>query len=188
MVFMKKIFILLTAAVMLTACGNSSQISPSATPQPPQITQTPEPEAIVKTEVPPVAAASTEGLTAVSSVDCSLISDDTFETVTLYTSAEKENGRFVWDDHARWVLEITSDTGSAFTLYDTEVSNGSIYFDIVEVSNKTFVLLRNISTAANYTKAFTFEDSKLYETNELDLNEMKNIPINLIFTSTPNYR
>ncbi len=182
--FMKKLFIL-TLILLITACGNVPAPTPS-----PSTTEAPTetPQIVEKTEIPAVTELVSDGLTPVSSVDCSLISDQTFETVTLYTSATKENGRFVWDDHARWVLEITSDTGDIFTLYDTEVSNGSIYFDIVEVDLKKFILLRNISTAANYTKAFTFENGKLYETKEPDMNEMKNTDVNLIFTSVPKYR
>lgn len=184
MFFMKKIFVFALIA-LLTACGNT----PTPTQQPTLApTEVPQIQNTKKIEIPAVTELVSDGLTQVSSVDCSLISKDTFETVTLYTSAQKENGRFVWDDHARWVLEITSDTGNIFTLYDTEVSNGSIYFDIVEIDSKKFVLLRNISTAADYTKAFTFEDGKLYETEEPDMNEMKNADVNLIFTSVPKYR
>lgn len=182
---MKKIFILILI-LLLAACGNTPMPTPTPTPTVPA--ETPQPEGPEKTEIPSVTELISDGLTLVSSVDCSLISDKTFETVSLYTSAAKENGRFVWDDHARWVLEITSDTGNIYTLYDTEVSNGSIYFDIIEVESQKFILLRNISTAANYTKAFTFEDGKLYETNEPDLNELKNTTVNLIFTSIPKYR
>lgn len=182
---MKKIFILLIV-LLLTACGNTSVSAPSPTPS--ASVETPQPQEPEKVEIPPVTELFSEGLTPVSTVDCSLISDETFETVALYTSAPKENGRFVWDDHARWVLEITSDTGNIYTLYDTEVSNGSIYFDIIEIDSQKFILLRNISTAANYTKAFTFEDGKLYETDEPDLNELKNTTVNLIFTSVPKYR
>lgn len=139
-------------------------------------------------EVKPLAAPTSNDLTLVATVDAALKTDEAMDTVSLYTSAKKSGGKFQWDDHAKWVMELVTEQGEIYELYNTTVSNGSIYFDVVEIEGKKYILLKNISTAADYTRVFTFKDQKLYETDELNLNEMKDKVINLIYTSIPKYR
>ena len=164
---MKKTAILFAIILLIAGCGNAVPTN---------------------TEIPPVQTTASEGLNKVTETQCSLISDSSTETVTLYTSAPKENGRFEWDDHARWLLEIASENGDVYTVLDSSFSNGSIYFDILEIDSNKYIFVRNISTASDSTTVFTFKDGKLTETNEIDLNGMKDKAVNLIFTSTPNYR
>ena len=187
---MKKIALLLTTLMLISACGRNSQNSPTQSPEP-----TPAAETDLTSELEyspdqifPSTQSSANNLTQVSSVDYPMFSEDSMETITLYTSAQKSNGRFHWDDHAQWVLEISSDSGDYYTLYDTDISNGSLYFDLIGVDDSLYVLVKNVSTAANYTRIFKIADGKVFETNDLDLNNMNNININMIYTSIPQYR
>ncbi len=182
---MKKIFLLAVISLLLSSCQDTGTLS----------TSTPAPEPIqtdvvipAKKEITPQNVFVSDKLNLVKTVDCSLFSNSSMDTVNLYTSSEKENGKFLWDDHARWLMEIYAETGEHYILYDLEVSNGSIYFDVIEIDEKPYIFLRNISTASDYTKVFSFEDGKVYETKEVNLNDMTDKVINLIFTSVPNYR
>lgn len=180
---MKKIICLIGISLILTSCGN--KVVPTIA------TTTPSPtEAVTvqKTEITPQDVFVADGLNLVKTVDCSLLSSSSMDTVNLYTSSPKENGKFLWDDHARWILEVFAETGEHYILYDLEISNGSIYFDVLEIDEKPYILLRNISTASDYTKVFSIESGKIYETDEVDLNDLTDKVINLIYTSVPNYR
>ncbi len=182
---MKKILILVIISLFLCSCQNTSMLS-TATPVPePLQTDAVIPE---KEEIAPQSVFVADKLNLVKTVDCSLFSNSSIDTVNLYTSSGKENGKFLWDDHARWLLEVYAESGEHYILYDLEVSNGSIYFDVLEIDEKPYIFLRNISTASNYTKVFSFEDGKVFKTTEIDLNDMTDKVINLIFTSVPNYR
>ncbi len=174
---MKKIIITLITLFLITSCAFPQENTP-----------TPASTNVTNTEISPSTTSEADNLTVVASTDCSIISDETMDTVSLYTSASKENGRFHWDDQAYWLLEISSDNGNFYKLYDADISNGSINFDIVVIDNVSYILVKNISTASNYTKTYKIENSAVYETNELDLNNMQDKSINLIYTSIPNYR
>lgn len=180
---MKKLILLIGIVIMLSACSN--EVVPTIA------TTTPSPTENIttaKTEITPQPVFVADGLNLVKTVDCSLLSSSSMDTVNLYTTSSKENGKFLWDDHARWILEVFAETGEHFILYDLEVSNGSIYFDVLEIDEKPYIFLRNISTASDYTKVFSFENGKVYETDEIDLNNLTDEVINLIYTSVPNYR
>ena len=182
---MIKIIILAFISLFLTSCQGTSALStPSPAPEP---TET-ESISYTKEQINPEAVFVADKLSLVKTVDCSLLSSSSMDTVNLYTSSEKENGKFLWDDHARWLLEVYAETGEHYILYDLEVSNGSIYFDVLEIDEKPYIFIRNISTASDYTKVFSFEDGKVFETKEINLNEMTDKVINLIYTSVPNYR
>lgn len=180
---MKKIFLIFALVAVLTSCNDKAiETIATTTPSPTEnIT-------VQKTEITPQNIFVADGLNLVKTTDCSLLNQSSMDTVNLYTSSSKENGKFLWDDHAKWVLEVFAETGEHYILYDLEVSNGSIYFDVLEIDEKPYIFLRNISTASDYTKVFSFENGKVFETNELNLNNLTDKVINLIYTSVPNYR
>lgn len=195
---MKKIVLLITALLILTGCGNKlsnsgTQTTPASTEQTtntttaPATEQTPEKSSVVRKELPVQSTSKAQGMTEVNYYDGRLLTNTSMETVTLYTSAQKQNGKFQWDDSATWVLELTSDTDAIYTLYEGRVSLGNIYFDIAEIGENKYILLRELSTGTMNTTAFLIKDGKLYETNEIDFNNLDNVYINLIHTSTPSY-
>ncbi|MBP3361876.1 MAG: membrane lipoprotein lipid attachment site-containing protein [Clostridia bacterium] len=190
---MKKILTLITAVLILSSCtAQPPEKTPATTSQAPVSTTAPaKTEAAKKVSFTPVESGTeskADTMTEAASVDTELLSEEDMDTITLYTSAKKENGKFVRDDSEEWLLEIEGADGKYYTLFDERVSNGNIYFDVAEVGEKKYILLHNISTAADYIKVFCVNDKAVCETNELDLNSMQTEAINLIYTSIPNYR
>jgi hypothetical protein len=138
------------------------------------------------TLIPFSGESKSEGMTEVKSVPCDLFGGN--DKITLYTSASKEEGEFVWDDGVEFLLEVKNYDGDIYTLFDGRVSLGGVYFDVVMFDENTYVIVRNISTASDYSEVFTVKDGELYKTDEIDLNNTKEYDTNLIYTSVPEYR
>ena len=193
----KKFILLSVFTVLLTSCANTAQTQlPPATTAPSNIAaekETAAPPTLIPEKEPeyvPVApfdVTSSASMTKVKSYSGSILSEEGDE-LTLYTSAFKENGKFVWDDSADWLLELKSSDGSYYVLYSGMVSNGNVYFDVVSFDEKNYILVREISTAADYTKVFCVKDGEICETTELDLNTLSQKDTNLLYSSVPFYR
>lgn len=130
---------------------------------------------------------SAEGMNEVKNYSGFISSEDNEDEITLYTDADKEDGRFMWDDGREFLLEIKNADNEYYTLFDGRVSLGYIYFDVADIDGKMYILVKNISTASLDTDVFTVENGVWYETNELDLNDLKNSDINLLYSSAPGY-
>ncbi len=130
---------------------------------------------------------SAEGMNEVKNYSGFISSEDNEDEIILYTDADKENGRFMWDDGREFLLEIKNADNEYYTLFDGRVSMGYIYFDVADIDGKMYILVKNISTASLDTDVFTVKDGVWYETNELDLNDLKNSDINVFYSSAPGY-
>ena len=105
------------------------------------------------------------------------------ETLTLYTSAEKDGDEFLWDDSNKWVLELSDGKGGYYTLYDQRVTNGSVYFDVVERDNgDKLVYLYTITGAGVSVNQYTRTDTGFTEKNVFNSGA-----VNRTFTSVPQY-
>ena len=71
--------------------------------------------------------------------------------LTLYTSAQKDSDEFIWDDSQKWVLEVSDGNGGYYTLFDQNVSNGSVYYDVAENDNGTKNINVYVFTGAGTT-------------------------------------
>lgn len=71
--------------------------------------------------------------------------------LTLYTSAQKDGDEFIWDDSQKWVLEVSDGNGGYYTLFDQNVSNGSVYYDVAENDNGTKNINVYVFTGAGTT-------------------------------------
>ena len=71
--------------------------------------------------------------------------------LTLYTSAQKDGDEFIWDDSQKWVLEVSDGNGGYYTLFDQNVSNGSVYYDVAETDNGTKNINVYVFTGAGTT-------------------------------------
>lgn len=187
---MKKQIILLSFIFLL--CGCNAPIKINTPTKAPQITEAPPTEepvsdGVIYDRVEINEESQAGSMTKVASFDAWILSEDTPDEITLYTSAEKHKGKFEWDDSAEWLLEIHGSDEKYYTLFHERVSLGSIYFDVAEFDEKPYILLRNISTANNYTKVFCIKDDAYCLTNELNLNDLSEHNVNLLYTSTPTY-
>lgn len=105
------------------------------------------------------------------------------EALTLYTSAEKDSDEFIWDDSNKWVLELSDGNGGYYTLYDQRVTNGSVYFDVVERDNgDKIVYVYTITGAGTSVNQYTRTDTGFTEKNVFNSGA-----VNRTFTSVPNY-
>jgi len=187
---MKKIIILLTSFTLLSGCTNPLTVKNEPTTSPVETSAPTDAPTEAPVQYIPVDVSSesnADGMTKVASFDMWCLSEDDSDTITLYTSAKKYNGEFEWDDSSEWLLEISGADGNYYTLFDNRVSLGSIYFDVAEFDEKTYILLRNISTASSNTEVYCVNDGEYCKTNELDLNDLSEYNVNLLYTSTPSY-
>lgn len=104
--------------------------------------------------------------------------------LTLYTSAQKDGDEFIWDDSQKWVLEVSDGNGGYYTLFDQNVSNGSVYYDVAETDNGTkninvYVFTGAGTTIKQYTHTETgFSEKSVYESGA----------VNRVFTTIPSYK
>ena len=190
---MKKLLLIVVSILVLSSCSPRNNIAERQTTVPMEYeaseTPTPTPDEFKYIEVAVTENTASEGMTKICDSDCFFLSKDDADNVALYTSAQRgEDGRLQYDDSAEYLLEVTSSTGKVYTLFDNRISNGSVYFDIVEFSQKPYIIVRNISTAGDYTEIFCAAEKSIFKTNELNLNTLKEQETNLIYTSVPLYR
>lgn len=104
-------------------------------------------------------------------------------SLTLYTSAQKDEEGFLWDDTQKWVLEVSGGDGGYYTLFDQSITNGSVYFDVLETENGTktinvYVFGGTGTTIKKYTRTENgFSEMNVYETGN----------VNKVFTTIPMY-
>lgn len=95
-------------------------------------------------------------------------------TLNLYTSAQKVDGEIVWDDGQKWIVEITDGNGGYFTLYDQYVSNGSVYYDVVQKENGASIInVYTITGAGTTIKQYTpaeegFAEKTVYDSGTVN--------------------
>ena len=104
--------------------------------------------------------------------------DDVEETVTLYTSAEKDShGDFMWDDSQDWILAVEGNNGN-YTLYE-EHARGQLELFVSEYYEKDGerpAIRLMISTSAGFEiREYTYGNESFREEtvyNAGDINEL----------------
>jgi hypothetical protein len=105
-------------------------------------------------------------------------------TLTLSTSAQKINDEIVWDDSQKWVVEVSDGNGGYYTLYDQNVSNGSVYCDVVKKDNDDKMI--NVYTM---TGAGTTITQYVYSDGAFEEKEVYNSgTVNRVVTTVPEYK
>lgn len=84
------------------------------------------------------------------------------DTITLYTSAVSEDGTIIWDDSQKWSLEIY-DGATYYTLMNQAVTNGNIYFDVMENEGNTTVNAYIITSAETLIKQYSYNKTGFVE-------------------------
>ena len=105
-------------------------------------------------------------------------------TLTLYTSAQKDDKGYVWDDSQKWVLEYIDADGGYYTLYDQLVTNGMVYYDVASRDSGRIVINVYTSSGAGTTvMQYTESDAGFTEKSVYNSGAA-----NRIFSSIPDYR
>lgn len=110
-------------------------------------------------------------------------SDGKEDTISLYTSAEKEGDEILWDDSQKWVLEVKTDEGY-YILLNQNISNGRVYFDFDEVEDGSYVITLYISSTLGMNiKQYTYNKTGFVETQIYQSNSINNL-----HSGIPTYR
>lgn len=105
------------------------------------------------------------------------------EKLTLYTSAQKDGEEFLWDDSQKWVVEMSDGKGGYYTLYDKQISNGNVYFEVAERENGEKLVYVYTSTVSGINvNQYTRTDTGFTEKNIFNSGS-----VNRTFSSLPNY-
>lgn len=125
--------------------------------------------------------------TKLSSFDFDYDLDGTEETLTLYTTAERDDkGNLMWDDGQEWLL-LLKDGTSYYSLFKQYVQLGSVFFTVTQGTQDSVPRIDVIETTAAsfritdiaYDAAKNAYASKqVYDSGEL----------NRFFTSMPDYQ
>lgn len=95
-----------------------------------------------------VSAASEGTWSTVDSYNYDITGDGVNDTITLYTSAESDDMGILWNDSQQWILEVSDGGNGYYTLVDTQVSNGSVYYQVNELSGGERSIIVYITTGA----------------------------------------
>lgn len=105
-------------------------------------------------------------------------------TLALYTSAEKDEKGYLWDDSQKWVLEYDDGNGGYYTLYDQNVTNGMVYYDVSSRdSGKIVITVYTASGSGTTVMQYTEADEGFTEKSVYNSGAT-----NKIFSSIPDYR
>lgn len=149
--YAKKILAILSlaAVLLLSACENAAEtsknITPTETPVQTSDSSRPAPEETPAPENTPAENASGSsgiitggepadraGMTKTYSAAYDINSDGIEENISLYIGAETDkNGILMLEDSNRWIFEV-NDGISSYTLFDSNISHGSLYAEISE--------------------------------------------------------
>lgn len=157
---------------------------------PPQQDGAPQDADVISAQDLPASAPSDRTITKLSSSavnsSWSKVSSNSLngDTITLYTSAEKDDKGFLWDDSQKWVLEIADKDGGYYTLYDQLVSNGMVYYDVSNRDNGD-VIITVYTLAGAGTNVIQYTETSDGYTEKSVYNSGA---VNKLFSSIPDYR
>lgn len=120
---------------------------------------------------------------------CDIDGDEEEEKIALHTSAQKEDGYFMWDDSHDWILRV-EDGDNIYELYNEHI-HGKIYmsvYDYYNDGNANKVISLNISeSASNEIREYTNSDGNFYENIVYTTNTKANEGISELYSTIPDY-
>lgn len=196
---MKKNLILIAtaAALLLTGCdGGGAQPSASPSPSPsavqtaaPSPSPTPaarEEEKIELTQEDPFA----DGWTVVGETEYDVISDGNADIISLVTSAQQEDGVWLFDDSQEWGLVVRTEGGN-YVLYDDH-AHGMLYMDVSEFyegdETVPVISLYIFSGAGTEIRQFRYRDGAFYQSTAYTTTAEADGGINRIYSTVPVYQ
>lgn len=185
---MKTIKIL--AAVLLLTClagCNGKEVptnTPTAAPAPPVVTQTPE----TRIETEKINAVPA-GWTVIGEMEYAITAEDAVDTITLSTSAIREEGELMLDDSQEWLLSVDTANG-IYPLYRGH-THGTPYMEFSEfyVGDEAIpvITLYVFSSAGTQVQQYHWRDGAFYETTIYTSDDEADGGINRIYSTIPAY-
>lgn len=140
-------------------------------------------EAVVFVGKSNVSEAGSGEWTTVDSCNYDITGDGVNDTITLYTSAASDDKGILWEDSQKWILEVSDGVAGYYTLENTSISSGSVYFSVMEQTDgKRTVVLYEYSGSQTAVREFVFAKAGFNE-NDVYVSES----VNLVHTSIPWY-
>lgn len=122
-----------------------------------------EPEMTGRTVVKTNESAAAENWTLIKSYEGSLMNDETSSVVSVYTSAQTEDGEIIWDDGQQWAVEVYDKNGGYYVLMDKYINNGSVYFEVTEIDGETSITVFQSTGAGMEIKQYTYSGNGFKE-------------------------
>lgn len=124
------------------------------------------------------------GWTLVDEFYTDLTLDGKDDSIKLYTTAQKHNDEFLWDDAQNWLVEVCDNMGGYYTLFSDYISGGNVYISISEDNdnNKSVSVLIN-SSANIMVNKYTYSETGFVQKTLCD-----DKAINLLHSSIPFYK
>lgn len=141
-----------------------------------------EPAPTGRTVVKTNESASSEGWTLVKSYEGELIDGDK-SNVSVYTSAQTEDGEIIWDDGQQWAVEVRDGSGGYYVLMDRYINNGSVYFEVLDIDGAKVINIYTKTTAGTDIKQYTYSGGGFTETTLYSSGAA-----NTLYSTVPDYQ
>ncbi len=113
-----------------------------------------------------ISAAGEGAWSTVDSCNYDITGDGVNDLITLYTSAESDDKGILWDDSQSWILEVSDGESGYYTILNTQISNGSVYYEVSELSGgERSIIVYITSGAGTDITQYVFGRSGFEETN-----------------------
>ena len=194
----KRLFILtlILSLFLVNGCSFFEQEEPnvenepqSSMPADTQVTEEPEDER--KTEIDITSSpVNVEGYEALSKCMYDVINNGNEDTITLYTSAQRDmTGEMLWDDTQEWVLQVETDNG-VYDLYDERI-HGRAYLNVSDYYNdateQKVISLYIAGKSFNEIREYYFEEGKFIEEIAYTTDDNAKEGIGTLYSSIPDY-
>ncbi len=194
----RKLLILtvLSSMLLVSGCSFFEQIKnePESSPQNSLQTETEtasQTEENEKTEIDITSSpVNVEGYEAMSKCMYDVTNDGNEDTITLYTSAQRDmTGEMMWDDTQEWVLQVETDNG-VYDLFNERI-HGRAYFDVSDYYNEgtgqKVISLYIAGRTFNEIREYFFDDGKFIEETVYTTDEKAKEGIGTLYSSIPDY-
>ncbi len=194
---MKKIIFIAMMLIGLSACSpeelsNISTSNSESTQQTVQTNALTEDEMALKHISSSNTSETVESMNKIRSAEYDFDADGNADMVSLYANVEKdEEGKYIWDDFHRWLLEVEMGNGEFYKLFDNQISLGQLYFDVSEVYNDEVMPVVTIfMTSGSGLEIYqvSFEGQDFIERKIYSSEDISTGGINKIYSSIPSYR
>lgn len=181
--------LMLTGLIVLTSgCGEKVETPGINDPEQNETVQ-PEKKIVKKGEIPLEVLEWNEAASYTGDVD----GDGTDEVVMLLTSAEQEDGEFLWNDGQNWALYV-DDREDDYLFLKKYLNAGSVYFEVLDyyMDEGTQPVISVVeSTGAGFSVKnyrFSSTDKGYIETVVYDTKDVTEGGTNRRYSSFPEYR
>lgn len=188
---MAKILITLSLILLISGCGTKPASGPVSTPEPSGDTIL-NTDNTTKTIALSKSSKKTDDFSEIRSSEYDFDADGESDTITLYSNAQADpSGKIMWDDFHQWLLEVELSSGGFYTLFDSPISTGQLYFEVSEIYNDEVLpsVVTFLTTGSSLDiNSFIFDGESFIQTTVYSTENISTGGINRIYSSIPLYK